>query len=89
VAIAFISDSEASADSNADAAAQLHGLSPAETRLLKELLAGRTLQVAAERLGITSGTGRTHLKAIMAKCGVRRQADLIRLVITLPRVGRG
>jgi DNA-binding CsgD family transcriptional regulator len=86
-AIAFVSDIDASADGSAESAAQLHGLSPAETRLLKELTAGRTIQEAAERLGIADGTARSQLKATMEKCGVHRQADLIRLVVTLPRVG--
>jgi DNA-binding CsgD family transcriptional regulator len=88
VAIAFISDSEAPADGNAEAAAQLYSLSPAETRLLKELMAGRTVQEAAGRLDIAGGTARSQLKSVMAKCGVNRQADLIRLVFTLPRIGR-
>lgn len=88
VAIAFISDTAAPVDGNAEAAAQLHGLSPAETRLLKELMAGHTVQMAAERLGVAAGTARSQLKSVMAKCGVNRQADLIRLVVTLPRLAR-
>jgi DNA-binding CsgD family transcriptional regulator len=59
------------------------GLTPAETRVLKNLLAGRTLAKTATALGITRFTANTHLDHIFAKTGVTRQADLIRLAIEL------
>jgi DNA-binding CsgD family transcriptional regulator len=59
------------------------GLTPAETRVLKSLLAGRTLTDTAMALGITRSTANAHLDHIFGKTGVTRQADLIRLAIEL------
>lgn len=59
--------------------AAVFGLTPAETRVLACLLAGRTLTEAAVALGIAPSTVRTHLDAIFSKTGVTRQADLVRL----------
>jgi DNA-binding CsgD family transcriptional regulator/PAS domain-containing protein len=64
-------------------AASAFGLTPAETRVLKSLLAGRTLAETATTLGITKFTANTHLDHIFSKTGVTRQADLIRLAIEL------
>jgi DNA-binding CsgD family transcriptional regulator len=59
------------------------GLTPAETRVLASLLAGRTLTETAKALGITRYTVNTHLDHIFSKTGVARQSDLIRLAIEL------
>jgi DNA-binding CsgD family transcriptional regulator/PAS domain-containing protein len=59
--------------------AAVFGLTPAETRVLASLLAGRTLGDTAGALGIASSTAKSHLDAIFAKTGVTRQADLVRL----------
>jgi DNA-binding CsgD family transcriptional regulator len=48
------------------------------------LAGGRPLGACAEALGIAERTARRHLEAIFAKTGVCRQADLIRLVLSLP-----
>jgi DNA-binding CsgD family transcriptional regulator len=63
----------------ANTIAAVFGLTPAETRVLACLLAGRTLTEAAVALGIAPSTARTHLDAIFSKTGVTRQADLVRL----------
>ncbi len=55
------------------------GLTPAETRLLASLFAGRTLAETAATLGITRTTAKTHLEHIFLKTGVTRQAELMRL----------
>jgi len=59
---------------------ELFQLSPAEIRLLQPLLQGATLQETARQLHISIDTARTHLKSIFAKLGIRRQADLHRLL---------
>jgi DNA-binding CsgD family transcriptional regulator len=64
-------------------AAAAFGLTPAETRVIASLLAGRTLAGTATALGITRYTVNTHLDHIFMKTGVTRQADLIRLAIEL------
>jgi DNA-binding CsgD family transcriptional regulator len=65
------------------AATRTFGLTDAETRLLTRLASGLTIVEAAERLDITEPTARTHLAHIFSKCGVSRQADLVRLVLNL------
>jgi DNA-binding CsgD family transcriptional regulator len=52
---------------------------PAETKVLASLFAGRTLAETATTLGITRPTAKTHLGHIFGKTGVTRQAELMRL----------
>ena len=67
------------AQDGADAIAAAFGLTPAETRLLASLFAGRTLTETAATLSITRPTAKTHLEHIFLKTGVTRQAELMRL----------
>lgn len=53
------------------------GLTPAERRLADELCAGRSLRASADKLGVAYDTARNQLKAIFAKTGTRRQAELV------------
>ncbi len=59
---------------------KVFGLTRAESRLAHQLVRGNNLLSAAGELGITQNTARTHMKRIYAKTGVRRQADLVRLL---------
>jgi DNA-binding CsgD family transcriptional regulator/PAS domain-containing protein len=59
------------------------GLTPAETRVLENLLAGRTLKEAASELNIAYTTVRSHLDRILSKTGVSRQAELVRLAANI------
>ncbi len=59
------------------------GFTPSEMKLLDLLVQGHTVSQAARMLGVADGTVRTHLIRLMAKAGVSRQADLIRLVLQL------
>jgi DNA-binding CsgD family transcriptional regulator len=63
----------------ADTIAAAYGLTPAETRLLASLLAGRTLAETADALGIATTTAKMHLDNIFSKTGVNRQAELVLL----------
>jgi DNA-binding CsgD family transcriptional regulator len=56
-------------------------LTPAETRVLARLLAGRTLAQTAADLRVAISTARTHLDSIFLKTGVTRQAELMRLAL--------
>jgi DNA-binding CsgD family transcriptional regulator len=64
--------STASSSLTISAVAAAFGLTPAETRLLASLFAGRTLIETAANLGITRPTAKTHLEHIC-------QAELMRL----------
>ena len=54
------------------------GLTPAESRLLAEIIGGNGLLAAAARLKITEATARTHAKHVLSKTGTARQTELIR-----------
>jgi DNA-binding CsgD family transcriptional regulator len=57
------------------------GLTPAEAALAIEIAKGDGRKAAAARLGISVGTARTHLTRIFQKVGVRRQAELVRVLV--------
>ena len=59
------------------------GLSPAETRLASVIATGLSTEQAAEELGITRATARNQLKAVFAKTGTHRQAELAALLARL------
>jgi DNA-binding CsgD family transcriptional regulator len=61
----------------------LYGLTPTESRLADLLLEGIDVREMAVRLGITIETARFHLKRVLAKTGTRRQAELMRLMLSL------
>lgn len=82
VAAVFIGPPPGELD-GAEATAAAFGLTPAETRVLASLLAGRTLAETADALGVAVSTAKTHLESIFSKTGVARQADLIRLGLGL------
>lgn len=59
------------------------GLSAAETELAMDLLKGHTVAQHAAARGIAVATARAHLKRAMMRLGVRRQADLIRHLLSV------
>ncbi|MCR5880291.1 helix-turn-helix transcriptional regulator [Phenylobacterium sp. J367] len=58
-----------------------HGLTPQESKIVLHLIDGGTVQSCAETLDVAESTIRSHLKSVFAKTGVRRQAQLSRLLI--------
>jgi DNA-binding CsgD family transcriptional regulator len=54
-------------------------LTTAESRLARRLAIGLPLELAADQLGISKETARVQLRALFAKMGVCRQADLVAL----------
>jgi DNA-binding CsgD family transcriptional regulator len=58
-------------------------------RMLDLLVKGRTVAEAAGLMGIAEATARTHVANLMAKAGTQRQADLIRLAMSLTPPVRG
>jgi DNA-binding CsgD family transcriptional regulator len=61
-----------------------YGLTPAETRIAIYLARGGSIASFAQEFGVSKGTVRTHLKAIFAKTGVRRQVALATLITGRP-----
>jgi DNA-binding CsgD family transcriptional regulator len=60
--------------------AQAFGLTGAEARLASYIGAGESVELAAERLGVSLSTARTQLKAVFAKTNTHRQAELVALI---------
>lgn len=83
-ALVFASDPGASPKPRGSFMRMLYRLTPAESRLADLLLEGFEVRGVAERLGITIETARFHLKRVLTKTGTRRQAELIRLMLSLP-----
>ncbi|MGX9981699.1 helix-turn-helix transcriptional regulator [Methylobacterium fujisawaense] len=58
----------------------LFDLTPAEARVALSVAGCRMVEQIATEIGISPSTVRAQLKAVMAKTGVKRQAELLRLV---------
>jgi DNA-binding CsgD family transcriptional regulator len=82
--VIFITDPDAVHPPNQKHLAELFGLTPAESRVADQLVQGKSLGGAADELGITSQTARTHLKRIFGKTDTNRQSELMRLLISSP-----
>ncbi|NOJ38407.1 helix-turn-helix transcriptional regulator [Bradyrhizobium australiense] len=63
-----------------EAFARLYGLTGGELRVLLALTQGLGAKEAADMLGISEPTARTHLQHIFSKTDTTRQADLLRLL---------
>lgn len=77
-----IRDSERSASPRQEMLRDLFDLTPAEANLTGILATGLTLDEAAAELAISRNTARAHLRAIFSKCGINRQTELVRLVLS-------
>lgn len=79
--IVLISDPECSLSTPPELLARVYGLTGAEARLAERLIQCDSLVYAAERLGISHNTARTHLQRIYEKTDTSHQAELTRLLI--------
>ena len=67
--------------------AEALGLTPAESQVAVWVAEGRTVREIAVAMGRTDAAVRYHLHQISQKLGVSRQADLVRLVLSLAEWG--
>jgi DNA-binding CsgD family transcriptional regulator len=81
VAVVLIGTGEARMPAR-DVLRQLFGFTEAETTLALLLAQDFSVDEAAAKLGVTRNTANTHVKALFVKCGVSRQASLVRLLAT-------
>jgi DNA-binding CsgD family transcriptional regulator len=77
----FITDPEEGAALDSRALHELFGLTPAEIRLSTALVKGKSVAEYAHEAAISSNTARTYVKRIYSKTGVRRQSELVRLLL--------
>lgn len=82
VAIVSITDPDSERLQRENNLRQRFQLTPAEAALAGEIMKGDGRKAAARRCEITDGTAKCHLAKIFEKTGTRRQAELIRLLIT-------
>ena len=61
----------------------VYRLSPAQTRLAQKIADGHDLAAAAEQLGVTVNTARTHLYRMFEKTGVHSQPALIKTLLSV------
>ncbi|MEO6013241.1 MAG: LuxR C-terminal-related transcriptional regulator [Devosia sp.] len=69
-------------DERSTAAALIYGITPAQLQVMRAILAGHSLVQAAEKLGISINTARTHMRRMFEKVGVRTQASLVRALLS-------
>jgi DNA-binding CsgD family transcriptional regulator len=81
-AVLFVSDPDQNVEVPADLLKRCYGLTIAEAHLTTVLLEGHSLREAAELCGVTQNTAKTQLKSVFAKTQVRRQGELIKLLLT-------
>jgi DNA-binding CsgD family transcriptional regulator len=63
---------------------QIFQLSPAEARLAQAVAHGQDLKAFAVEQGVKMTTVRTQMGSIHGKTHVRRQTDLVRLILSVP-----
>ena len=83
IAAIFVTPAIGQSQSPDAALAALFNLTRAEARVLSEIASGSTLPDVARTLNIGASTVKTHLLKIFSKTGTHRQADLVRLVVSL------
>jgi CRP-like cAMP-binding protein/DNA-binding CsgD family transcriptional regulator len=82
----FISDPDLAIPGPQELFRKLFGLTPTEARLSSALLQGKNVTQVATELHIKVNTVRSHLKSIFLKTGANRQSELVRILITSPRL---
>lgn len=86
-AIVFVNDPDQSIALDAGMLRRLFRLTPAEVQLAERLVAGDTAGEVAARRGVSEATARTQLRSIFEKTGTRRQAELVKLLVSLHSAG--
>lgn len=84
VAAVYITDPDRPQETPAELLQRMFGLTPKEALFLHYLTRGLEVAEAADQMGVTQNTARTHLKSLFAKTDTSRQADLVKLVVTSP-----
>lgn len=82
--ILFIADSEQQSLAPSSVLGQLYGLTPSEAAVALAIAAGKTMEEIAELNRVSRNTIRVQTQSVLSKTGVRRQAELVRLILQLP-----
>ena len=80
VAALFVRKAELETMPSSEIIGKTYKLTPTELRVLLAIVNGGSVRQAAGNLGVADTTIKTHLSRLFEKTGVRRQADLVKLV---------
>jgi len=84
VACILITDPETAPKHPRSMLRQIYGLTAREAHVAERLVTGESPEQVAAALAIKVSTARVHLAALFSKTETHRQADLIRLLLSLP-----
>ncbi len=82
-AIVVVADPEHESETAPALLRRHYGLTAGETEIAVMVLNGGGVKAIAERMSLSQATVKTHLQHVFDKTGTHRQADLIRLLLTL------
>ncbi len=82
----FLSGSEGAFDLSVDTVKLIYHFTRSEAQLVIGLVHGLTLAEIAEERSVTLHTVRAQLKSVFSKTGAKRQAELIKQILTGPAV---
>jgi DNA-binding CsgD family transcriptional regulator len=80
VAAVFVRKAALETPSPMQTVARLYKLTPSELRVLGAIVEVGGVSAAAEALGISKATVKTHLQSLFEKTELRRQTDLVKLI---------
>ena len=86
MALVLISDPDLTPVPSREMLHQLFGLSASETRVAERLMMGDSPEQAAAFLNVKTTTVRWHLVSMYRKTGTNRQAELVRLLLSLAMI---
>lgn len=86
LALLLLHDPDAPGTSPCGFLRETFGVTAAESRLAEALVHGVTAEEFAAGARLSMNTVRTHIRSLLTKTGVNRQADLLRLLARLPRL---
>lgn len=82
-ALVIVVDPERQAQPHRDLLMHLFGLTPAEAEVALRVLRGDGLRPISDELTLSLATVKTHLQHVFTKTGTHRQAELVRLLLTV------
>ncbi|MCB5177483.1 response regulator [Microvirga lenta] len=82
--VLLLIDTEQRTKVSGDTLVRLYNLTPSETRVALMLIDGKRLDQIAEELEVAQTTVVFHLKNLFRKTDTNRQADLIRVLLSVP-----
>jgi DNA-binding CsgD family transcriptional regulator/PAS domain-containing protein len=84
VAVLFITDPDRPQEAPPELLQRIYGLTLAEAKVVEQLVTGSSVAEIARTLALSEHTVREHLGVAFEKTGTKRQAELVRRVLSAP-----